>query len=175
MKQQLLLLEDVDGLGRTGDLVTAKPGFIRNFLLPQKKAVIADKHTLKLQAGLQADREKQATIDRKESEKMADKLADFVLTTEVKVDPEGKMYGSVSSLNIAQLMQENGYELDRKQILLPHPIKTTGDHKINLKLKEDVSASFILKITPEGGFPEKKVEKEEVEEAKEEEKAEESK
>ena len=61
MKQQLLLLEDVDGLGRSGDVVTAKPGFSRNFLLPQSKAVIADKRTLKVQARLKAEREKRAS------------------------------------------------------------------------------------------------------------------
>jgi len=174
MKQQLLLLEDVEGLGRTGDLVSAKPGFTRNFLLPKKKAVIAGKHTLKLQAGLKEERQKQAAMDRKEAEEMTAKLVDFVITTEVKVDPEGKMYGSVSILNIVELMKENGYTIDRKQIELIHPIKTTGDHKIHLKLKEDVSAAFTLKILPEGGFPEEKEEETE-EEKTEEEKTEEVK
>lgn len=168
MKQQLLLLEDVGGLGRTGDLVSAKPGYIRNFLLPKKKAVIADKHTLKLQVTLKKEREKQAASDRKEAKEMAERLVDFVITTEVKVDPEGKMYGSVTSLNIVQLMKENGHTIDRKQVELPNPIKTTGEHKINLKFKEDVSAFFTLKILPEGGeiVPEEKEEKVE-EEAKE--------
>ena len=68
MKQSLLLLKDVDGLGRSGEVVSAKPGFVRNFLLPQKHAVIADKHTLKMQARLQEERARHAEVDRKEAE-----------------------------------------------------------------------------------------------------------
>src|ERR1700722_13920807 len=114
MRQQLLLLEDVDGLGRSGDVVTAKPGFIRNFLLPQKKAVIADKRTLKMQTRLQEEREKRASVDRTEAEQFAEKMKDLVLTTVVKVDPEGKMYGSVTTTDVARMLQEKGYAIDRK-------------------------------------------------------------
>jgi len=157
MKQQLLLLEDVDGLGRSGDVVTAKPGFIRNFLLPQQKAVIADKHTLKMQARLKAEREKKALVDRKESAELAEKIKDMVIVTEVKVDPDGKMYGSVTTLDIARLLQGKGYQLERKNILIPQPLKNLGSHTINLKLKEGVPASFTLEIQPEGGIlPQKK-------------------
>ncbi len=158
MKQNLLLLEDVDGLGRSGDVVTAKPGFIRNFLLPQKKAVIADKQTLKMQARLKEEREKRAAVDRKEAEELAAKFAELVLSTEVKIDPDGKMYGSVTTLDIARLLQENGYAIERKNVLLAHPIKTMGVHSIELKLKEGVPATFKLEVTPEGGaLPTKEV------------------
>lgn len=158
MKQQLLLLEDVQGLGRSGDVVEgAKPGFIRNFLLPQKKAVIADKQTLKMQTRLKEEREKRAAVDRKQAEEFAAKIKDFVLKTTAKVDPEGKMYGSVTSLDISRMMQERGYELDRKNIALPHPIKSLGTHTIELKLKEGVPGSFNLEVEPEGGpLPTKK-------------------
>ncbi len=151
MKQQLLLLDDVDGLGRSGEVVTAKPGFIRNFLLPQKKAVIADKNTLKMQARLKEEREKRASVDRKEAEEMAAKLAAVVISTEVKIASDGKMYGSVTTLDIARLMQAEGHQIERKNVVLPHPIKTLGRHTIELKLKEGVPASFTLEVTPEGG------------------------
>ena len=157
MRQQLLLLEDVDGLGRSGDVVTAKPGFIRNFLLPQKKAVPADKQTLKMQARLKEEREKRAAIDRKEAEALAVQMKTLVLTTEVKTDPEGKMYGSVSTLDIARLLQSKGYQMDRKNVLLAQPIKTLGTHTINLRLKEGVPATVNLEVQPEGGpLPQKK-------------------
>ncbi len=151
MKQQLLLLDDVDGLGRSGDIVTAKPGFIRNFLLPQKKALIADKNTLKMQTRLKEEREKRAAVDRKESEALALKLNEIVISTEVNIDSVGKMYGSVTSLDIARLLQAEGHPIERKQIVMPHPIKNLGEHTIELKLKEGVPASFKLTITPEGG------------------------
>lgn len=157
MRQQLLLLEDVDGLGRSGDVVTARPGFIRNFLLPQKKAVPADKQTLKMQARLQEEREKRAAIDRKEAEVLAEQIKTLVLTTEVKVDPDGKMYGSVSTLEIARLLQGKGYQIDRKSVLLAQAIKTLGTHTVNLRLKEGVPATFTLDVQPEGGhLPTKK-------------------
>lgn len=151
MKQQLLLLEDIDGLGRSGDVVTAKPGFIRNFLLPQNKAVIADKRTLKMQVRLKEEREKRAAIDRKEAEEFAGSLSGFTLTTEVKVDPEGKMYGSVSAIDIARLLQAKGYTFEKKNISLLQPIKTLGSHTVHLKLKEGVAATFTLEVQPEGG------------------------
>ena len=71
MGNQLLLLEDVDDLGRSGDVVSVKPGFARNFLLPQKKAVVADKNTLRMQARLKEEREKRAAVDKKDSEILA--------------------------------------------------------------------------------------------------------
>jgi large subunit ribosomal protein L9 len=151
MKQQLLLLEDVEGLGRKGDVVTAKPGFIRNFLLPQKMAVPADKGTLKMQARLKEEREKLAAVDRKEAEALAVQMGSLVITTEVKVDADGKMYGSVSQLEIARLLQSKGYQLERKNILIPQAIKSLGTHTINLRLKEGVPASFTLEVQPEGG------------------------
>lgn len=154
MKQHLLLLEDVDGLGRSGDVVTAKPGFIRNFLLPQKKAVVADKRTLKMQARLKEEREKRAIVDRKEAEAFAESIKDFVLQTEVKVDPEGRMYGSVSALDVAKLLQQKGYQLEKRNVTLAHPLKTLGSHAVSLKLKEGVMASFTLQIVAEGKLAE---------------------
>lgn len=150
MKQQLLLLEDVESLGRKGEVVSAKPGYIRNFLLPKGYAVIASTNTLRKQERLRAEREKQALIDRKESEELAAKIEGMILETKVKVDPEGHMYGSVSATDIAQLFQENGFALEKKNILVTRPIKATGAHKISIKLKEGVPVNCILQITPEG-------------------------
>lgn len=151
MKQQLLLLEDIKGLGRSGDVVSAKPGFIRNFLLPQKKAVIADKHTLKLQTQLKQEREKKAAVDRKGAEAFAERLKGVVLTTEVKVDTTGKMFGSVTTLDIARLLKEKGHEIDRKNVVLVQPLKTIGVHTIELRLSEGVPGKISLEIQPEGG------------------------
>ncbi len=158
MKQQILLLDDVHGLGRSGDVVTAKPGFIRNFLLPKKRAVIADKHTLKMQTKLREEREKKAAQDRKEAETFAAKLKSVVIETEVKVDPEGRMYGSVTATELAQMLKDSGHALDKKNIVLPHAIKTLGTHSIALRLREGVEAKFTLEVKPEGGVLPEKVE-----------------
>ncbi len=150
MKQQLLLLEDVEALGKKGDVVSAKPGYVRNFLLPQRFAVVASPNTLRKQERLRAEREKQAIVDRKEAEELAMQIGNITLETKVKVDPEGHMYGSVSAGDVAQLFQERGLPVEKKYIQLTRPIKETGAHKISLKLKEGIMTIVQLTIIPEG-------------------------
>jgi large subunit ribosomal protein L9 len=150
MKQQLLLLNDVDSLGRKGEIVTAKPGYVRNFLLPRGLAVIASPHTLRKQETLKKEREQQAIVDRQESEHLAKQLEGMILETKVKVDPEGHMYGSVAPQDIARLFEEKGFQIDRKYIQINRPIKQTGMHKVPLKLKEGVLVNCQLSIIPEG-------------------------
>jgi large subunit ribosomal protein L9 len=150
MKQQLLLLEDVDNLGKSGDLVTVKAGYSRNFLIPQKRAILADKNTVKKQEKLKAEREKRALIDLKESEEIAEKLKNITLTTTAKIDPDGKMYGSVTANDISILLSEEGHEVDKKAIKLAKPLKDTGMHSITIQLKEGVEARIALNIKPEG-------------------------
>ncbi len=153
MANQLLLVEDVEVLGRKGDIVAVKPGYARNFLLPQKKAVIADKFTLRMQAKLKEERAKQAEVDRKEAEQLAAKLEGKVISVEVKVDPDGHMYGSVSSIDIVHLLEKEGIQLERRHVLLMAPIKTLGEHAIKLKLKEGVPSEVTLQVVSEGYVP----------------------
>lgn len=150
MAAKLLLIEDVDDLGRSGDIVSVRPGFARNFLLPNKLALVADKSALRMQARLQEERRKKAIQDKAEADKTAEEMTGKTLTTIVKVDHEGHMYGSVSSGDIVHLMKEQeGIELEKRTIQLKHAIKETGVHTIQLKLKEGVTSSFTLKIVPE--------------------------
>lgn len=151
MKNKLLLLEDIHNVGRKGDLVAVKPGFARNFLLPQQKALVADRSVVKIQARLKEERAKQAIEDKKEAEVLAEKLKGFSITHEVKVDAEGHMYGSVSAKNIVELLEAENIHIERRMVSIDHSIKQTGVHTIQLKLKEGVSAHFNLKIIPEPG------------------------
>lgn len=171
MNMQLLLTEDVDALGRSGDVVSVKPGYARNFLLPQKKGVIASKQTLRLQARLQEERAKRAAVDKQASEALAARLQGTVLEIVVKVDPEGHMYGSVAAADIVQLFAEQGVELEKKNVVLPQPLKSLGDHNLTLRLKEGVMMPFILKINSDIPLPQKakEVRREEKEEASEQE------
>jgi large subunit ribosomal protein L9 len=154
MRNQLLLLSDVDDLGRSGDVVSVKPGYARNFLIPQKKAVVADKFTLRMQAKLKEERAKQAEIDRKESEGLAKKIEGMSLEIRVKVDPDGHMYGSVTQMDIIRLLADLGIPLERRNVLLAHPIKSLGVQTIQLKLKEGVPSQFVLKVVSETALPE---------------------
>lgn len=151
MATKLLLIEDVEDLGRSGDVVSVRPGFARNFLLPRGFAVIADKGALRIQARLQEERLKKAAIDKEESEKTAKAIEGITLMTIVKVDHDGHMYGSVSSHDIVNLLQSQAnIGVEKRSIALKHAIKETGVHEIPVKLKEGVTAAFTLKVIPEG-------------------------
>lgn len=152
MKQQLLLLKDVFGLGVKGQIVGAKPGYIRNFLIPQGCAVIATPNMLRRQKTLELAQAEQAAIDRKESEAVGAKIDSLVLNVTVKVDPMGRMHGSIRALDIVQLFAEQGVEVERNHIVLNKPLKETGSHKVAMNLKGGVTATCSIIITPEGGF-----------------------
>jgi len=151
MAAKLLLIEDVEDLGRSGDIVTVKPGFARNFLIPRKYAVVANAGTLRIQAKLQEERQKRAAVEKQEAENTANALEGVIVKTIVKVDHDGHMYGSVSAHDIVELLQvQANIALEKRSVALKHSIKETGIHTIAVKLKEGVAASFTLKVIPEG-------------------------
>jgi large subunit ribosomal protein L9 len=150
MATKLLLIEDVEDLGRSGDIVSVRPGYARNFLLPRQLALVADRSALRMQTRLQEERNKKAIEDKKEAEQLSANLEGKSLSTIVKVDHEGNMYGSVTVADVVHLMQEQeNITLEKRMVQLKHAIKTTGDHTIHVKLKEGVTSSFTLKIIPE--------------------------
>ena len=150
MATKLLLVEDVEDLGRKGEIASVRPGFARNYLLPKGLAILADKRALRLQAKLQEEREKKALEDRKESEAFAKQIDGQTLTTIVKVDQEGHLYGSVSLLDIVHLVEEHlRITLDKRFIQLKHPIKKLGVFPIALKLHEGVECTFTIKVESE--------------------------
>lgn len=146
MQNQLLLLEDVESLARKGEIVKVKPGFARNFLLPQAKAVIADKRTLRMQERLRQERAKQAIEDKKSSLELAELIDKKEFAIIVKVDSDGNMYGSVSALDISKLLKDKGFAVERQHVKLLHPIKSLGVYEISLALKEGVNASIALDV-----------------------------
>lgn len=152
MPSKLLLLEDVDALGRKGEVVNVRSGYARNFLLPRGLGVVADKNALRMQVRLKEERDKQAAIDKKESEELAGRLEGITLSTIVKVDHEGHMYGSVTVMDIMHLLKEqNSIEVEKRSIQLQHPIKEIGVHPIKVRLKEGITSTITLKIMPEEG------------------------
>lgn len=147
---KLLLIQDVEDLGRSGDLVSVRPGYARNFLFPKKLAVPASANTLKMQAKLKEERNQKALVEKKESEELAAKMAGLVVETFVKVDHDGHMYGSVSSTDIAHLIEaQHSIVLEKRFLQLKHPIKEVGVFEIPIKLKEGILASVSLKVIPE--------------------------
>ncbi len=152
MATRVLLLEDIENLGHKGEIVSVKPGYAFNFLIPKRHALVADANACRRQARLQEERRLRALEDRKAAEELAAKLVDITVSTEVKVDHEGHMYGSVSQLDIVHLLKlQTGIELEKRYVQLKHPIKQTGVYDITLRLKEGVEALIHLKVQPEQG------------------------
>ncbi|MBA2728930.1 MAG: 50S ribosomal protein L9 [Parachlamydiaceae bacterium] len=160
MATKLLLVQDVENLGRSGDIVSVKPGYARNKLVPTKVAVLADKKSLRMQARLQEERLKKAIEDKKDAELLAEKINGKTVTTIVKVDHDGHMYGSVSVNDILHLVQEQlSLTLEKRFVHLAHAIKKTGVTEIPLRLAEGITASFTVKVVAEGAEEEAETEK----------------
>lgn len=149
MKYQILLLEDITNHGRKGDVVDVAPGFARNYLLPGGKALLATKTTLKKREQLQKERSLQAVEDKKKSEHLAGQIRGMMFETIVKVDPDGHMYGSVTAVDIVEILEKYGYIVEKKSILLHQPIRQIGNAQINLRLPEGVELSIGLAVKPD--------------------------
>lgn len=142
MNVQIILREDVEHVGHTGDVVNVKPGFARNYLLPRGLAILASdrqmrrvEHEKRIIQGKVA-KQKQAADDVK---KRLDKVA---LTIEKAVGENEKLFGSVTSMEIEALLREEGYDVSRKNIQLGEPIKSTGVFHVPVKLHKDVTAQI---------------------------------
>lgn len=147
---KLLLIEDVEDLGRSGDIVSVRPGYARNYLLPNGLAVVANANTLRQRTRLQEERKQRAIVEKKESEELATQMADLTLDIQVKVDQEGHMYGSVTSSEIVNLIKDQkGIALEKRNIQLKAPIKQLGSYDIPIKLKEGIMSQVKINITAE--------------------------
>jgi large subunit ribosomal protein L9 len=146
---KLILIQDVDNVGNEGDVVDVKPGFGRNFLIPQKLAVTFSKSQLKqveekrTNEDRKIDRQKDVLLD------LLSKVADLNITVKMKSEDGEKLFGSITKLDIEKLLVENDILFDKKYIDLSAPIKTLGEHEINVKFSNDISGSFKLTIEKE--------------------------
>ncbi|HEV2864772.1 MAG TPA: 50S ribosomal protein L9 [Pyrinomonadaceae bacterium] len=147
----VLLREDVDNLGARGEIVRVRAGYARNFLLPRKLAVEATAGNVKQIEAERAALLKKEARDRASAEGQAALLGNLRLTFERKVGEHGLLYGSVTAMHIADALKEKGYELDRRRVLLPEPIKETGDHTVSVRLHREVVVEIPVAVRGEGG------------------------
>lgn len=144
---QVILSEDVHALGDAGEIVTVKPGFARNFLVPQGKAVLATAERVH-----QVEHQKRVISERRakelnDLEAVKAKLDKTSLEITAQAGEEGKLFGSVTAQNLAELLAEKGLEVDRRKIVLQEPIKTLGEHAVAIRLRADVVAEFKVTVT----------------------------
>jgi large subunit ribosomal protein L9 len=143
---EVILLERIEKLGQMGDLVTVKPGFARNFLLPQKKAVTATKENKIEFENQRGHLEAQNIKEKSEAQKIATKLEGQKILMVRQAGDAGQLYGSVSVRNIADGMIESGFSVNRNQIKLENPIKTIGMHPVLVTLHPEVSTSIQVNV-----------------------------
>lgn len=144
---QVILSEDVHALGDAGEVVTVKPGFARNFLIPKGKALLATAERVN------EVEHKKRVINDKLAKELTDlnavkaKLDATVLEIAAQSGDEGKLFGSVTAQNLADLLAEKGLDVDRRRIQLSEPIKTLGEHTVAIRLRSDVIAEFKITVT----------------------------
>lgn len=137
---EVILKEDVPKLGSIGDVVKVKPGYARNFLLPRGLAILADRRNLKA-----LEHEKRVAAEKREREQrkadqLAKQLAAVSLSIRAKAGEEGRLFGSVTNLDIEKALQDKGFNLDRRRIRLDEPIKQIGDYNVEIHLPLGVIA-----------------------------------
>lgn len=146
---EVILLDSVHKLGNRGQTVKVKPGFARNFLFPRKLALPATEGNKKV------FQENERHLIKKDIElasaarTRAAKLGDLAVSITVQVGEEDKMYGSVTSLDIVRKLQEQGHEVDRREVLLDEPIKALGDYTIDLRLHREVTTPVRVQVVKE--------------------------
>jgi large subunit ribosomal protein L9 len=147
----VLLREDIDTLGGRGEVVKVKAGYARNYLLPQGLATLATKGNVKQ---IEQEREallKKAAVERATAEAQKDQMGVIDLAFERKAGEGGTLFGSVTSMDIADALKAKGYEIDRRRIVLRDAIKETGDYTVKVKLHRDVVLEVPVTVTAEGG------------------------
>ncbi len=143
---ELVLLQRVEKLGQMGDVVRVKPGFARNYLLPQKKALRANKDNLAKFEAQRAQLEAQNLQRREEAERVAERVGGLSVTVIRQAGESGSLYGSVSPRDISDACTEAGLTINRQQVVLEHPIKTLGLSKVRVSLHPEVSITVTVNV-----------------------------
>lgn len=144
---KVILRQNVQNLGLEGDIVEVALGYARNYLLPKGLAELASPEALKKAQAIKAARLIQEEEEKKKAQDLAKKLEKVIITIPVKVGEEGKLFGSVTSDEIAQAIKDQAkIEIDKKAILLTEPIKKIGKYNIKIRLFKDVGATIKVKV-----------------------------
>ena len=146
---ELILIEDVAGLGYKNDIVSVKKGYGRNYLIPQGKAVIASESARKVLAENLKQRAHKLAKIKADAEELAAKLAPVALTIATKVSSTGTIFGAVGNIQIAEALAKLGFEIDRKTIVVKDTVKEVGSYTATVKLHKEVSAEIPFEVVAE--------------------------
>jgi len=146
---KVILREDVKGKGSAGDIIEVKPGFARNFLVPRGFAYIATEENAKAYEAEKYQKAKKIERLLIDAERKKEEIEKISLTTAVKVGEDGKLYGSVTSHMIADLLREKGYDFNHRKILIEEPIKELGVYEVGISLAPGVDAKVKVWVVKE--------------------------
>jgi large subunit ribosomal protein L9 len=147
---EVILREDVDKLGRRGDVVKVAEGYGRNFLLPRGLAMAVSEANKAMIAKERKAHELRAAKEKAEFESVAQRVASLRFIAPRKVGEHDVLYGSVTSGDIAEFLKAKGIEIDKRKVQLDEPIKKLGEHEVSVKLQPEVSANLRVLVTKEG-------------------------
>ena len=146
---KVILKEDVQNLGQEGDVVEVKSGYARNYLMPQKLAILFTKQQKKSIEEAQRVEERKLEREKDQLESVLKQVEDLSLSLKMQSEEDSKLFGSVTKLDIVKLLEENGITIDKKYVDLSSPIKTLGEHKVDIVFTKDMTASFTLTVEKE--------------------------
>ena len=155
----ILLREDIDTLGGRGEIIKVKAGYARNYLLPQGLATLATKGNVKQIEGERGALLKKAAVEKSTADAQKDQMSSIALTFERKAGEGGTLFGSVTSMDVAEALMAKGYETDRRKIIMKDAIKETGEFTIKIKLHREVILEIPVTVKAEGGEAETNDEK----------------
>lgn len=147
---EVILVQDIEKLGHKDDIVTVKDGYARNFLIPKKMAVLASESAKKVMAENKRQRSHKEAKLKNDAQSLAERMGGIKLTIGVKASTTGKIFGSVTPLMIAEAVNKNGFEIERKQVVVADDhIKEIGHYTINVKLHKDILVELPLEVIAE--------------------------
>jgi large subunit ribosomal protein L9 len=146
---EVILLNTVPSLGERGETVKVKPGYARNYLFPRKLALPASESNRRVFKEEEKVLAKRDELEKNNAQQSASKLADVSCTIPVQVGEEDRLYGSVTANDIAKVLKDQGFDIDKKQVVLEEPIKQLGVYTIDVKLHRDISAPIKVWVVKE--------------------------
>ncbi len=145
---KVVLIKELEGYGSFGDVISVKDGFARNYLIPRGLALPATEENLRHVNSILSQRARKLQREKEKAQELAKRLSGLVLEIVRQVGERGKLFGSVTSQDIAQALREKGFDVDRKKVMLKNPIKEIGIYTITLKLHPEVSVDIKVDVKP---------------------------
>lgn len=147
---KVILLEDVENLGKRGEIKEVKSGFARNYLIPKGLAMEATPSNMRTFEAIESQQKSKKEKEKRRALKLKDKIEKFKLKIKVKASSEGKLFGAISSIDILNRLKEHGIHIEKGMIRMDDAIRTLGPHEVEMRLHPEVRAVLRVEVSPEG-------------------------